>query len=444
MHYHLLVPCDEMPRDLVYLLRKRQRSYYSLVMVLSRGGSAVVTAWQDYMDDLVGAIRRLNPTTLEGQPESLLSWLLSVGWPIPLTHCPSDRGGGSTYHVPPWARSDGCLRSVHSEGISLRTNDCWKADYRRQRQLVEALKIVEEPQDSDDELQRQAGTCYGPAGHSYQRRLVAVLRLENGTKRKDTRLTKYNSPPVADPTTTTLGHSAQLQALIDVGCHAVWQNVIDHEMAMISHTSGNRFCGLPGSLLEDAPSGKEQEIKEMVWCSSQGLCSGSCRAKPKQQRCDGNKAKSYEEHIARYIGVVLKKEGVVMQNFQVLLGGIIDDLLKGFSKIGQTIDQAHSKWEVCVCSEVWEALSVLVPSVTACSMIKSLQHILNQKELNMRQRRWLELLSDYDCDIRYHPGKANVVADALSRKEREPPLRVRALVMTISLDLPKQILNAQK
>ncbi|GJU76204.1 putative reverse transcriptase domain-containing protein [Tanacetum coccineum] len=74
---------------------------------------------------------------------------------------------------------------------------------------------------------------------------------------------------------------------------------------------------------------------------------------------------------------------------------------------------------------------------------KSLQHILDQKELNMRQRRWLELFSDYDCEIRYYPGKANVVADALSRKERIKPLRVRALVMTISLDLPKQLLSAQ-
>nr|GEW52116.1 putative reverse transcriptase domain-containing protein [Tanacetum cinerariifolium] len=74
---------------------------------------------------------------------------------------------------------------------------------------------------------------------------------------------------------------------------------------------------------------------------------------------------------------------------------------------------------------------------------KSLQHILDQKELNMRQRRWLELLSDYDCEIRYHPGKVNVVVDALSRKERSKPLRVQSLVMTIGLNLPKQILNAQ-
>ncbi|GKC25952.1 putative reverse transcriptase domain-containing protein [Tanacetum coccineum] len=65
------------------------------------------------------------------------------------------------------------------------------------------------------------------------------------------------------------------------------------------------------------------------------------------------------------------------------------------------------------------------------------------KELNMRQRRWLELLSDYNCEIRYHPGKANVVADALSQKERNKSLRVRDLVMTIGLNLPVQILDAQ-
>ncbi|GJX26630.1 putative reverse transcriptase domain-containing protein [Tanacetum coccineum] len=61
----------------------------------------------------------------------------------------------------------------------------------------------------------------------------------------------------------------------------------------------------------------------------------------------------------------------------------------------------------------------------------------------MRQRRWLELLSDYDCELRYHPGKANVVANALSPKSRPKPLRVRALVMTIGLNLLARILNAQ-
>nr|GEY59231.1 reverse transcriptase domain-containing protein [Tanacetum cinerariifolium] len=65
------------------------------------------------------------------------------------------------------------------------------------------------------------------------------------------------------------------------------------------------------------------------------------------------------------------------------------------------------------------------------------------KELNMRQRRWPELFADYDCDIRYHPRKANVVADALSQKERTKPFQVRSLVMTLPPKFPSQILKAQ-
>ncbi|KAJ9547337.1 hypothetical protein OSB04_019880 [Centaurea solstitialis] len=76
---------------------------------------------------------------------------------------------------------------------------------------------------------------------------------------------------------------------------------------------------------------------------------------------------------------------------------------------------------------------------TKCTIFtdhKSLQHILDQKMLNIRQRRWVELLNDYDCEIKYHPGKVNVVADALSRKERVKPSRARVMgiiVQTIAL-----------
>ncbi|GJX48435.1 putative reverse transcriptase domain-containing protein [Tanacetum coccineum] len=75
---------------------------------------------------------------------------------------------------------------------------------------------------------------------------------------------------------------------------------------------------------------------------------------------------------------------------------------------------------------------------------KSLQHIFSQKELNMRQRRWIKLFSDYDYEIRYHPGKANVVADVLSRKERLKPKRVRANYTTLQLSIKDRILAAQK
>ncbi|GKA39392.1 putative reverse transcriptase domain-containing protein [Tanacetum coccineum] len=72
---------------------------------------------------------------------------------------------------------------------------------------------------------------------------------------------------------------------------------------------------------------------------------------------------------------------------------------------------------------------------------KSLQHIFSQKELNMRQRPWIELFSDYDYEICYHPGKANVVADALSRKERVKPKRVRAMNMILQSSIKDKILT---
>ncbi|GKC23819.1 hypothetical protein Tco_1025969, partial [Tanacetum coccineum] len=59
-------------------------------------------------------------------------------------------------------------------------------------------------------------------------------------------------------------------------------------------------------------------------------------------------------------------------------------------------------------------------------------------------RRWIDFFSNYDCEICYHPGKANVVADALSRKERVKPKRVRAMNMTLQSNIKDKILAAQK
>ncbi|GJV76979.1 hypothetical protein Tco_1508563 [Tanacetum coccineum] len=84
-----------------------------------------------------------------------------------------------------------------------------------------------------------------------------------------------------------------------------------------------------------------------------------------------------------------------------------------------------------------------ITSSKPATLHESLQYIFDQKDLNMRQRRWIELLSDYECEIKYHPGKANVVADALSRKERLKPRRVRAMSITIHSGLKTKILEAQ-
>ncbi|XP_022024473.1 uncharacterized protein LOC110924788 [Helianthus annuus] len=65
-------------------------------------------------------------------------------------------------------------------------------------------------------------------------------------------------------------------------------------------------------------------------------------------------------------------------------------------------------------------------------------------DLNMRQRRWDELLNDYDCEIKYHLDKASVVENAMSHKERAKPLRVRALEMTTQTNLATRICEAQQ
>ncbi|GJW73262.1 putative reverse transcriptase domain-containing protein [Tanacetum coccineum] len=144
----------------------------------------------------------------------------------------------------------------------------------------------------------------------------------------------------------------------------------------------------------------------------------------------------HEEHL-KAILELLKKEKLYAK-FSKCLAGYYRRFIEGFSKIVKSMTKITQKgikfdWGsedfVVYCDASHKGLGVVL--------------MQREKELNMRQRRWQELLSDYDCDIRYHLRKANVVADALSRKERTEPLRVQALVMTISLDLPKQILKAQ-
>nr|GEV36177.1 retrotransposon protein, putative, Ty3-gypsy subclass [Tanacetum cinerariifolium] len=76
--------------------------------------------------------------------------------------------------------------------------------------------------------------------------------------------------------------------------------------------------------------------------------------------------------------------------------------------------------------KIWRHYLYGTKSVIIYTDHKSLQYIFHQKDLNMSQRWWIELLSDYKCEIKYHPGKANVVADALSKKER---LKPRKLIM---------------
>nr|GEX43834.1 retrotransposon protein, putative, Ty3-gypsy subclass [Tanacetum cinerariifolium] len=131
------------------------------------------------------------------------------------------------------------------------------------------------------------------------------------------------------------------------------------------------------------------------------------------------------------------------------LAGYSQRFIEGFLLISKPLSkltQKNKKYEWGM--EEKEAFQTLKQKLCSAPILalpegtKNFIYILDQKELNMRQRRWIELLSDYDCEIRYHPGKGNVVADVLSQKDKEP-LRVRSLVMTIHTNLPEKILEAQ-
>ncbi|GJQ93440.1 putative reverse transcriptase domain-containing protein [Tanacetum coccineum] len=125
-----------------------------------------------------------------------------------------------------------------------------------------------------------------------------------------------------------------------------------------------------------------------------------------------------EDFIA-YCDVSKKGLGVVLMQREKVIAYALRQL-KIHEKNYTTRDLEHGA--VVFALKIWRHY-LYGTKCTVFTDHKSLQHILNQKDLNMRQCCWLELLSDYDCEIRYHPGKANVVADALSKKERDQPLR---------------------
>ncbi|GJT07980.1 putative reverse transcriptase domain-containing protein [Tanacetum coccineum] len=156
--------------------------------------------------------------------------------------------------------------------------------------------------------------------------------------------------------------------------------------------------------------------------------------------------KEHEEHL-KAILELLKKEQLYAK-FSKCLAGYYRRFIEGFSKIANAPILALPEGIedfVVYCDASHKGLGVVLMQREKVIAYASRQLKVHEKNYTTHDLEFgsvLELLSDYDCNIRYHPGKANVVADALSHKEQIEPLRVRALVMTIGLDLPKRILEA--
>nr|GEW76140.1 hypothetical protein [Tanacetum cinerariifolium] len=130
------------------------------------------------------------------------------------------------------------------------------------------------------------------------------------------------------------------------------------------------------------------------------------------------------------------------------LTGYYQRFIEGFSLISKPLSrltQKNKKYEWGMEEE--EAFQTLKKKLCSAPILALLEGIENfivycDASLKGLEQRWIEPLTDYDCEIRYHPGKGNIVADALSQNNKEP-LRVRSLVMTVHTNFPKKILEAQ-
>ncbi|GKD49267.1 putative reverse transcriptase domain-containing protein [Tanacetum coccineum] len=127
--------------------------------------------------------------------------------------------------------------------------------------------------------------------------------------------------------------------------------------------------------------------------------------------------KEHEEHLKAILELLRKEE--LYAKFSKCLAGYYRRFIEGFSKIAKSMTKLTQKGVNAPILALPEGSEDFVVYCDASHkglgvVLMSLQNILDQKELNLRQRCWLEFLSDYDCEILYHPGKANIVADALS------------------------------
>ncbi|GJS07910.1 putative reverse transcriptase domain-containing protein [Tanacetum coccineum] len=132
------------------------------------------------------------------------------------------------------------------------------------------------------------------------------------------------------------------------------------------------------------------------------------------------------------------------------LAGYYRRFIEGFSKIAKSLTELTQKNKKYIWGEDQESAFQLLKQKLCEAPI----YITRRKDdfivftcecipIKVGSGVLMQIIKDYDCEIRYHPGKVNVVANALSRKERIKPIRVRSLVMTIHPNLPSQILKAQ-